>query len=124
MFAECPIPSVVAHQIAAVVGATMDAYEAEQRAREAAGGVDWGRLGWDSQAQHDEVLAELAGLARSYPEPVQRHLRRVWRSKGFRTPLGLVDMDEWDRLVRSAPRVVDQDVAAETAPVVDESEVA
>lgn len=126
MFAELPIPTVVMQRIVASVQAVVEEYEADRNRREAETAAperyDWAALGWAGHVEHDAVFAELAEICRSYPPVVQEHLRRRWAEKGWRLPLALVDMDEWDRVVRSAPRVVAQDVAAEGSTV--ESEVA
>jgi hypothetical protein len=110
----------VAHHVAALLG---EAHRLHHTGRAidtipvaiAPARTDWAALGWTDQAEHDEIFDDLARICRRYPPPVQRHLKRRWHDLGLRLPLSVLDMDQWDRIVRSAPQVVAQDTAAEHA---------
>jgi hypothetical protein len=83
-------------------------------------GVDWVKLGWDDQTEHDQLVAELERIVRSWrghPHDMHR-LRYVNVGKGERgipngPPYSIDQADALDQLVRRAPAVVDQDLAAE-----------
>ena len=83
-------------------------------------GVDWQALGWTDEAEHRALVDEIARIVRSW-HGHPAHLRLVGyvnteKAKvGIPThpPYSLDQADALDRIVRRAPEVVAQDLAAE-----------
>ena len=86
------------------------------------GGIDWRSLGWDSKADHDAMLATISEARRQWVgHPMSARLdQHIVAEKARldipeRQPYSVDQMDILDRLVRRAPEVVAQDLAAEVA---------
>lgn len=83
-------------------------------------GIDWPALGWTDQAEHDALVADISRIVRSW-HGHPAHLRLLGyvnteKAKiGIPThpPYSLAPADKLDRIVRRAPEVVAQDLAAE-----------
>lgn len=87
---------------------------------EGAPGVDWAKLGWSDQAEHDALVADIARIVRSWKgSPFEARLRlHVGEQKALhelpdRPPYSIDQADQLDRIVRRAAAIVAQDVAAE-----------
>ena len=85
-------------------------------------GVDWPALGWTDQAEHDALVAEIAALIRAWrghpheqPRTAYVNVTKAERGIPHRPPYSISQADELDRIVRRAPAVVAQDLAAEGA---------
>ncbi len=86
--------------------------------------IDWNALGWSSAADHDAILADLdAVIAGWRGHPLERrclmHVVAAKQSAGLPScpPYSLEELDELDGIIRTAPEIVAQDVAAEERPV-------
>lgn len=83
-------------------------------------GVDWERLGWSDGAEHEAMLADVHRIIegwRGLPHE-QRLLGYINSAKAVsgipeRPPYTVDQLDDLDRLVRRAPQVIAQDLAAE-----------
>lgn len=85
-------------------------------------GVDWRQLGWDDQAEHDGLLADVHRIVESWAHLPHRDLlvgyvnaEKAAAGIPARPPFTVDQMSILDRLVRRAPAVIAQDLAAEGA---------
>ena len=83
-------------------------------------GVNWVSLGWNDQAEHDALVGEIGRIVRSWSgRNDELHLvryvntRKAEQGIPSRPPYSVTQADELDRIVRRAPAVVAQDLAAE-----------
>ena len=107
-------PSLLAQRIAATVA------EHHGDRLEGAPGVDWQSLGWQDQAEHDALVEEIARIVQSWRGHAfeARLLLHVNTAKAEAAlpsgpPYSVDQADELDRIVRRAPAIVAQDLAAE-----------
>ncbi len=77
--------------------------------------TDWRALGWDRQADHDELLDDVRRIATTHSAPVRRWVTAERERLGIPAapPFTVDQLDALDSLVRRAPVVVAQDQAAE-----------
>jgi hypothetical protein len=107
-------PSLLARRIAAAVA------EHHGDRLEGAPGVDWQALGWQDQPEHDGLVDEIGRIVQSWrghqhEMALLRYVNTAKAQDGIpqRPPYSLAEADQLDRIVRRAPAVVDQDLAAE-----------
>lgn len=107
-------PSLLARRIAATIA------EHHGDRLEGAPGVDWQALGWQDQAEHDALVEEIARIVQSWRGHAfeARLLLHVNTAKAEAAlpagpPYSVDQADELDRIVRRAPAIVAQDLAAE-----------
>jgi hypothetical protein len=107
-------PSLLARRIAAAVA------EHHGDRLEGAPGVDWQALGWQDQTEHDGLVDEIARIVQSWSGhrhelPLIGYVNMKKAEQGIppRPPYTLDQADFLDKIVRRAPAVVEQDLAAE-----------
>ncbi|NND75990.1 MAG: hypothetical protein HKN44_13390 [Ilumatobacter sp.] len=83
-------------------------------------GVDWVALGWSDQVDHDALVADLAEFTADWSEhPFGDRMRAYVAGEKLTAqipphpPYTVDQLDTLDRIVRRAPAVVAQDIAAE-----------
>lgn len=85
-------------------------------------GVDWAQLGWSDAAEHEAMLTEVhriiegwRGLPDAHHGRLLGYVNAAKPVHGIpeRPPYTVDQLDELDRLVRRAPLIVAQDLAAE-----------
>jgi hypothetical protein len=84
-------------------------------------GINWPSLGWADQGEHDAMVADLASFTARWAEHPQRarlefYIAGEKLTAGIPTgpPYTVDQLDELDRIIRRAPQVVAQDLAAES----------
>jgi hypothetical protein len=83
-------------------------------------GVDWEKLGWTDQAEHDALVDQVAQRLREWQKNDlgQRalaivHTRKLEAGLPARPPYSLAQLDELDRIIAAAPEIAHQDEVAE-----------
>lgn len=79
-------------------------------------GVDWGALGWTTQAEHDTHREQFRSAAQELPDDVRRDLLVRWDELGLSWPLSRAQVDEWAQVVGTFIAQHEATQPAETPP--------